>query len=748
MPGSALEIDIDGFCRAFLASKESPSYRRSVHPQPFLTLRNADDMPEDVISESLVRAINDCCLTHGSVFSTYDPHLSPNRNEAMKDAAIFRSEHLSAAPSWFDQTVPIVITRHYTGGDLFDNEHLFAAQHRVFLFMLLVIGRRFRLVRWDRARIITTSSVDYFDSSSTICDILWRLSLLDDTALGFDQSATRVQPGDVDYLRMDLAAAKSPADIDHEEVTLDAREADSPIFGYPRTLFRSTLSPDWPRYRLDVTDRDTTRSFLVGKPMFRAGGTTGRNTRGYVALDCETWDALRRLNDAGIENVPTLICHGDVCGQTTVTTEWWERKNLPSNQSSYPWSDPASHPSSLTLAGSASISKRKRPEDVANVAAPSQPGGRRAPNTPTHSNFPLRQDKHYWKVVEEVALPLKNIRNGRQLASVVLDAIRAHHQAATNPKTRLLHRDISGRNILIYPKVKRDSDGTNPAIVWTGLLVDWELSKSIDDDQAPSKASQAERMGTYQFMSVNILTNPLKPVQVSDELESFFHVLLYYSLRYLRSNCKCPTSYIEKYFENYAGPGACILDYFLSNQYPACPLLFDSPMYEILCTMMKCFQVLYKVRKADGRKTRPPPLPPKLPPPKPPARIPVIRFFGDDPKLARAKVPAPPPVDDTPTSEDRERAKKVTDHQFMIEHITKTLSSSEWPDDDCAPPPAVKAQISVSGSHGQSASARALRPTYVSNKRRRIAGPERNVSLPARLHASTRRTRVKPCTLP
>ncbi|EJF60926.1 hypothetical protein DICSQDRAFT_170783 [Dichomitus squalens LYAD-421 SS1] len=642
----------------------------------------------------------------------------------MKDAAILRSEHLSAAPSWFDRTVPIVITRHYTGGDPFDNgeykdkygeiheertavlnrltgiaEHLFAAQHRVFLFMLLLIGRRFRLVRWDLARVITTSSVDYFDSSSTICDILWRLSLLDATAVRFDQSATRVQLGDVDYLRMDLAAAKSPAEIDHED-------------------------------------------FLVGKPMFRAGGTTGRNTRGYVALDCETWDALRRLNEAGIENVPTLICPGNVCGQTTVTTEWWERKNLPSNQSSYPWSDPASHPSSLTLAGSASISKRKRPEDVANVAAPSQPGGRRAPNTPTHSNFPLRQDKHYRKVVEEVALPLKNIRNWPPLSWTLFEPI--------TKRLRIPRLD--------FYIVKRDSDGTNPAIVWTGLLVDWELSKSIDDDQAPSKASQAERMGTYQFMSVNILTNPLTPVQVSDELESFFHVLLYYSLRYLRSNCKCPTSYIEKYFENYAGPGrlhtcgwkswAIEVDYFLSNQYPACPLLFDSTMYEILGTIMKCFQVLYKVRKANGRKTRPPPLPPKLPPPKPPARIPVIRFFGDDAKLARAKMPAPPPVDDTPTSEDRERAKKVTDHQFMIEHITKTLSSSEWPDDDCAPPPAVKTQTSVSGSHGQSASTRTSRPTYVSNKRRRIAGPERHVSLPARLHASTRRTRVKPCTLP
>ena len=70
----------------------------------------------------------------------------------------------------------------------------------------------------------------------------------------------------------------------------------------------------------------------------------------------------------------------------------------------------------------------------------------------------------------------------------------AHYQAATNPQTRLLHRDISGGNILIYPKVKRDNDGTKCTIVWTGLLVDWELSKPVDDDQAPSKASQAERM--------------------------------------------------------------------------------------------------------------------------------------------------------------------------------------------------------------------------------------------------------------
>ena len=48
----------------------------------------------------------------------------------------------------------------------------------------------------------------------------------------------------------------------------------------------------------------------------------------------------------------------------------------------------------------------------------------------------------------------------------------AHYQAATYSKTRLLHCDISGGNILICPKVKRDESEKNPMVVWTGVLGD------------------------------------------------------------------------------------------------------------------------------------------------------------------------------------------------------------------------------------------------------------------------------------
>ena len=83
---------------------------------------------------------------------------------------------------------------------------------------------------------------------------------------------------------------------------------------------------------------------------------------------------------------------------------------------------------------------------------------------------------------------------GRARLSALTDTFVAHYHAATNPDTRILHCDISGGNILIYPKVKRDSDGNDPVLIWTGILTDWELSKPLDTHEAAHRATQADRM--------------------------------------------------------------------------------------------------------------------------------------------------------------------------------------------------------------------------------------------------------------
>lgn len=55
----------------------------------------------------------------------------------------------------------------------------------------------------------------------------------------------------------------------------------------------------------------------------------------------------------------------------------------------------------------------------------------------------------------------------------------AHWKAYTD--TNILHRDISGGNILIVPAFvkSRTQDRSGWAIEWKGLLADWEMSKPL-----------------------------------------------------------------------------------------------------------------------------------------------------------------------------------------------------------------------------------------------------------------------------
>ena len=508
-----------------------------------------------------VDTINEYNLSAPLLISKYTRDASSG-SKSTRDTAIgiFRSQDIRRGqpPHWADAIIPVEFGRYVAGVDPFDNghyddkygdvewrrkqllkqihataEHLCAAQHRVSLFILLVIGRRFRVLRFDRAGIIVTPSVDYYQHPSALCDFLYRAAHLDDTSLGFDPTASRVLPDSIDYLRMDIAALEDSHDVDHEERCLqDGEMITGPIvFKYVRSAFRDSLKNDWPRHKLRVPDGCKTRHFLVGKPLFRTSGATGRGTRGYVAYDCQTrrfvwlkdaWrasyiiadtegDVLARLNAANVANVPTLVCHGDIDNQTTVTADWWERKHAtlvvppasPSSNSSY----------TLTVSASPSGKKRKMHESPADDHHHTTSSARhRSPDATIRSDCPLRQHTHYRIAVEEVCMPLKSFKCGRQLVSLLLDSLQgpsvahptltamltfyqsAHHEAATNPKTRLLHRDISGGNILIYPKVRCRKAGKKSSLVWTGLLCDWELAKPVDDQNTPSRLSQAGRM--------------------------------------------------------------------------------------------------------------------------------------------------------------------------------------------------------------------------------------------------------------
>ncbi|KAH8998186.1 hypothetical protein EDB92DRAFT_2111982 [Lactarius akahatsu] len=116
---------------------------------------------------------------------------------------------------------------------------------------------------------------------------------------------------------------------------------------------------------------------------------------------------------------------------------------------------------------------------------------------------------HYRLVLETLGSPLYTFKSTRELCKVIRDAITEAYE-----RVKILHRDVSAGNILIT------EDGS-------GILIDWDLSKKVVKDGS-GKQRQHSRTGTWQFMSIARLQDSSTRLhEVSDDLESFFLVLLY-----------------------------------------------------------------------------------------------------------------------------------------------------------------------------------------------------------------------------
>ena len=214
------------------------------------------------------------------------------------DAALFYEKDApkDARPNWADQLVSIEFKRGDDSLDPFDDampqlrtnaeskkkvrgqiisyaELVFNIQQRTFLIMLLVMGTKVRVMRWDRSGVATSRAINYIKDWELFCDILFRISVLAAHAphrLGLDSSATRIHPGDALWKVMDDVAQRRDSDVDAEERGLRDDEATGPFtFDYIRTLFRGSLKDNWPRFELQVPGQnahDDSDAFLLAAP--------------------------------------------------------------------------------------------------------------------------------------------------------------------------------------------------------------------------------------------------------------------------------------------------------------------------------------------------------------------------------------------------------------------------------------------------------------------------------------------------
>ncbi|KAI0631829.1 hypothetical protein C8Q77DRAFT_1074780 [Trametes polyzona] len=467
--------------------------------------------------------------------------------------------------------------------------NVFLYQQRTALFTLLIIGDEFRVSRWDRSGVIVTKKVNYSKDPKRLLEVLWHLVQLDEEQQGIDPSATLIEKDSKAFKIMDwLAAPNSELDMDFEErkrvnaecpptpythsdpyaTEVDPEldpivpvDDDPRVFKYVREKFRDSLVPGWPRYKLRVGPEG--RIFLVGKPIFCSSTMFGRATEGFIAVEARTRrfaflkDSWRPFYE-GVEPegtylemfardvpemiVPVVLCHGDVAEQCAFAAVYEadpKRRKKESLEASQANVTRANHGT-----------KRARPEDeqeAADVATPTE--------GTVGDNGTLRHHIHYRIAVKDVCLPFESFKTTEQFIRLMCDCVQTH--ALAYERKGLLHRDISAGNVLILPRV-----GTNRAgkevVSWHGVLTDWELAKEIQEDASQAKARQPERTGTWQFMSVAYVHLQCSlPVAVADELESFFHVLIFYAVRFLPHKIPEVSAFVSAYFDTFQPDGKC-----------------------------------------------------------------------------------------------------------------------------------------------------------------------------------------------
>ncbi|TFK89926.1 hypothetical protein K466DRAFT_413420 [Polyporus arcularius HHB13444] len=645
--------------------------------------RKAADLTEKAFSDAWSKVAH----THNEFFPSFVFNVSQDEPEITDivakmriDASLIRAvdtkiggDYTASRPNWPLQRLPIEFKRCGTHLDPFDDDpdhktettaksrravraqvmtyaqRIFTAQRRKHLYMLLVIGTKFRIMRCDPSGVVASEAVDYVKSvegTAALLDFVYAFSEFTDRQQGIDITAEPLARDSCGYRRMDAVAKAQKGDFSHHpryldpsqsipDVLLPSSKPLKPVklgryihhdptepcedydhlpnrlpipatWTYIRDMFRKSLDGMARRYMITVENRKLLVGDHINNP---PSSLIGRGTHIYVALDWESqqfvllkdaWrpyyegirsegEIVKELNAQEVPNVPTVVAHGDVLEdpyddqllgvlQETDTSNYSPLTGFKSADHTLPPFSTTPRPTKpLPGATGKSVARGKaRAEHIAptsiagstsghGVSAPAGPQAklsttkaangikRSADNVKSEVQRPeqgtgLRHLVHYRVVFKEICLPLTRFTSSQQLVSLLIDCVEAHRDAYVI--LRLVHRDVSAGNMLIYPRIRCEEDENGKrhyTVVWCGILADWELAKKDSEKQA----CEPERTGTWHFMSMYCLDHPEKPVTIADELEAFLHVMVYCGVRLVCHNLKEVRGFVEDYFDGY-----------------------------------------------------------------------------------------------------------------------------------------------------------------------------------------------------
>ncbi|KAI9061548.1 hypothetical protein FKP32DRAFT_1575603, partial [Trametes sanguinea] len=354
-------------------------------------------------------------------------------------------------------------------------------QHRFFAPMILICEGYARLLLVDREVAVVSEPLDCLSESTVLSTFLYRYINATPERRGYDPTVS-------------LAS-------EDEHVFFMQVKTQFPPDSYLHETFDKAATLGWPTYKLRISaqwskDEDgrfathdcthSTREFLVGRPAYDPAMAAGRCTLGFAA-----WDVSRQ--------------------RSVFIKDYW-RTYGPDTLTEY------------------EVYRRLAEGDHPVRNIPTILGGGDVPGSfeiaslrPCFQGDPfLAATRIYTRlVIKEICRSLQSFQDWRELVSVVHDALLAAWE-----DHGILHRDLSVGNILIF-------DGIPGSVAsCVGLLCDWNTACSKEQvfDLPPS---QGTRSGTWQFMSAGLQMYDWKPHLLSDDLESFMHVLNWIALQHL-----------------------------------------------------------------------------------------------------------------------------------------------------------------------------------------------------------------------
>ncbi len=188
-------------------------------------------------------------------------------------------------------------------------------------------------------------------------------------------------------------------------------------------------------------------------------------------------------------------------------------------------------------------------------------------------------------------------------------------------------------------------------------------------------------------------------VEVYNDLEAFFYIILYYAIRYIDSNCRDVATFIEDFFDCYTIRNG---EYYVGQKKKTAitraeievedevALEFTKPpLNELVRELLQSFSTHYRILRYEARqeaipKFRMPPAPaaPSESPDVDDSEDPDIFLVGahSAPPRQKARAATTKKKDEfaQPTEEERILAKNVTNHNLFLGVVCTALYSKAW----------------------------------------------------------------------